>query len=273
VTAVATTTAGAGKGPVRRFLDAYGPAILILPLGLVVWEGAVRVFDIKGFLLPKPSDIALAYETEGAFISGAAWVTLQEAVGGFVVGASMGFLIALATARWKAVQEGALPLAIAVNSAPIVALAPIFNAWFGSTNPLSKMAVVSVMVFFPVMINMTRGLRLVDPNELELMRSYAASDRAILRKVRLPNALPFLFTGLKIGAVLSLIGAIVAEYFGGPVKALGVYILQQSAGTRLAEAWAGIIIGTLMGIAFYLVIVIAERLAMPWHVTVRETRR
>ncbi|RPI23262.1 MAG: ABC transporter permease subunit, partial [Actinobacteria bacterium] len=105
----------------------------------------------------------------------------------------------------------------------------------------------------------------VDPAELELMRSYAASDFQVLRKVRLPNSLPFLFTGLKIGAVLSLIGAIVAEYFGGPVKALGVYILQQSAGTRLPEAWSGIIVGTAMGIAFYLVIVLAERLAMPWQ--------
>jgi NitT/TauT family transport system permease protein len=267
------TAAGRPSTPRRGTAGArYGPSILIFLFGLVLWEAVVRVFDIKGFLLPKPTAIATAFSEEWRFISGAAWVTLQEAVGGFLIGSALGVVIALATARWKLAAEGALPLAIAINSAPIVALAPIFNAWFGSTNPVSKMAVVAVMVFFPVMINMVRGLRLVDPAELELMRSYAASDLQILRNVRIPNALPFLFTGLKIGAVLSLIGAIVAEYFGGPVKALGVYILQQSAGTRLAEAWSGIIVGTAIGIALYVVIVIVERLAMPWHVSVRETQ-
>jgi NitT/TauT family transport system permease protein len=253
-------------------LGTYLPSIVIFFLGLVLWEATVVVFDIKGFLLPKPSAIGTAFSAEWRFILGAAWVTFQEALGGFVIGSVLGVAIALATSRWRVAAEGALPLAIAINSAPIVALAPIFNAWFGSTDPVSKMAVVAVMVFFPVMINMVRGLRTVDPAELELMRSYAASEMEILRKVRLPNALPFLFTGLKIGAVLSLIGAIVAEYFGGPVKALGVYILQQSAGTRLASAWSGIIVGTVIGIALYLTIVLVERAVMPWHPSVRETQ-
>ena len=252
-----------------RLAHQYGPAVLIFFGGLALWEIVVRVFGIEGFLLPKPTDIVEAFGAEWGFIRGAAWVTLQEALGGFVIGSLVGIGVALATARWSFIRDAALPVAIAANSAPIIALAPIFNAWFGSTNPVSKMAVVAVMVFFPVMINMVRGLALVDANEIELMRSYAASPSEMLAKVRLPNALPFLFNGLKIGAVLSLIGAIVAEYFGGPAKALGVYISQQAAGTRMAEAWSGIIVGTLMGVVFYAVLVAAERRAMPWHVSVR----
>ena len=268
-----TTAAAAPRSGVGKYVYRYGPAVAIFLIGLVLWELAVRVFDIKGFLLPKPTGIASAFTGEIGYISGAAWVTLKEALGGFLVGAAIGVMMALVTSRWKVVREGAMPLAIAINSAPILALAPIFNAWFGSTNPMSKMAVVAVMVFFPVMINMVRGLTIIDPRELELMRSYAATDTQVLRKVRVPNSLPYLFNGLKIGAVLSLIGAIVAEYFGGPAKALGVYILQQAAGTRLENAWSGIIVGTIIGIAFYLSIVFIERIAMPWHVSVRETQR
>ena len=268
------TTAAAAAAPrgLGRFVKRYAPAVLIFAIGLLLWEMAVRIFDIKGFLLPKPTDIAGTFTEEISFISRAAWVTLQEAVGGFIIGSTLGIVMALITTRWQVVREGALPFAIAVNSAPIIALAPIFNSWFGSTNPVSKMAVVSVMVFFPVMINMIRGLTLVNEVELELMRSYAATERQTLFKVRIPNSLPFLFNAFKIGAVLSLIGAIVAEYFGGPVKALGVYISQEAAGTRFAEAWSGIIVGSLMGIAFYLVVVLVERMVMPWHVSVRETQ-
>ena len=108
-----------------------------------------------------------------------------------------------------------LPLAVAAGAIPIIAFAPLFNAWFGLLNPLSKMMMAAVLSFFPVMANMTRGLSGVDPSSLELMRSYAATEGEILRKVRIPNSLPYLFTALKLASTLSLIGAIVAEYFGG----------------------------------------------------------
>jgi NitT/TauT family transport system permease protein len=178
-------------------------------------------------------------------------------------------LAAFSAARWTILREVAMPFSIAANSAPIVVLAPIFNQWFGITNPLSKMMVVAVMVFFPVMINLVRGLTSVDAAQLELMRSMAAPDRATLLKVRLPAALPYLFNGLKVAAVLSLIGAIVAEYFGGSRDALGVYISQQASQPRMAEAWAGIVVAIVVGAAMNLVIVITERRLMPWHVSVR----
>jgi NitT/TauT family transport system permease protein len=152
-----------------------------------------------------------------------------------------------------------------MGAAPIVALAPITNQWFGITNPLSKMTVVAVMVFFPVMINTVRGLSEVDAGKVELMRSIAAKDSATLTKVRLPNALPYLFSALKVAVVLSLIGAIVAEYFGGSRAALGVYISQQAGLTRMAEAWSGIVVATLLGAILQFGLIGAERLLIPWH--------
>lgn len=255
------------RARVRR----YGPAVAVFVLALLVWEGAVVAFRIEGFLLPRPSVIAATFVQEFPVVFPAGLFTMREAAGGFVLGCGLGLLIALATARWTTISEGMMPLAIAINSTPIVALAPIMNQWFGITNPLAKMSIVAVIVFFPVMINAVRGLTQVDANALELMRSYAASDFAILWRVRLPNALPYVFSAFKVASTLSVIGAIVSEYFGGSREAIGVYISQQAALFHFAEAWAAIIVACLMGIAFYAVILVVERLLMPWHVSLRAT--
>ena len=202
-------------------------------------------------------------------ILAASWFTLKEALGGMAMGTLAGIVVALATTRWTASREALLPFAIAANSMPIIAFAPIMNNWFGLDNPFSKMAIVAIMIFFPIMINTVRGLISVDSSSLELMRSYAASDSEILLKLRIPNALPSLFSGLKVAGALAMIGAIVGEYFGGPRIALGVFITQEAALFRFASAWSAILIACLLGIAIYLVILLAERLALPWHPTFR----
>lgn len=199
----------------------------------------------------------------------AALFTLREALGGFVIGSGLGILVAMATARWTATREALMPFAIAVNSMPIIAFAPIMNNWFGIDNPFSKIAIVAIMTFFPMMINAVRGLTLVEAQSLELMRSYAANEFEILLKLRIPNALPFIFNGFKVAAALSMIGAVVGEYFGGPRIALGVFITQEAALFRFTSAWAAIIIACLMGIGLYLIILLVERLVMPWHVSFR----
>lgn len=195
--------------------------------------------------------------------------TVRGALGGFALGCSLGILTAMATARWTTTREALLPFAIAVNSMPIIAFAPIMNNWFGIDNPFSKMAIVALMVFFPMMINTVRGLTLVEPRSLELMRSYAAGEFEILAKLRIPNALPYIFNGFKVAAALSMIGAVVGEYFGGPRIALGVFITQEAALFRFSSAWAAIIVACILGIAIYLVILVIERVAMPWHVSFR----
>ena len=202
-------------------------------------------------------------------ILAASWFTLKEALGGMAMGTLAGIVVALATTRWTASREALLPFAIAANSMPIIAFAPIMNNWFGLDNPFSKMAIVAIMIFFPIMINTVRGLISVDSSSLELMRSYAASDSETLLKLRIPNALPSLFSGLKVAGALAMIGAIVGEYFGGPRIALGVFITQEAALFRFASAWSAILIACLLGIAIYLVILLAERLALPWHPTFR----
>lgn len=199
----------------------------------------------------------------------AGWFTLKEALGGFAIGCILGVLMALVTARWASTREALMPFAIAVNSMPIIAFAPIMNNWFGIDNPFSKIAIVAIMCFFPMMINTVRGLTLVDARSLELMHSYAAGGFAILFKLRIPNALPFIFSGLKVAAALSMIGAIVGEYFGGPRIALGVFITQEAALFRFSSAWAAIIIACIMGITLYVIIIVVERLVMPWHVSFR----
>jgi NitT/TauT family transport system permease protein len=128
----------------------------------------------------------------------------------------------------------------------------------------------AVLVFFPVMANVLRGLTDVQPSSIELMRSYAAGDGAILRKVRIPNALPYFFTAMKVATTLSLIGAIVGEYFGGSATVLGRMIVQSASALKFEITWAAILLGAMTGIAFYLIVVVVERLVIPWHTTQRE---
>ena len=158
-----------------------------------------------------------------------------------------------------------MPFAIAANSVPIIAFAPIMNNWFGITNPASKMAIVAIIVFFPTMINTVRGLTLVDQSQLDLMRSYAAKPSFILLRLRIPNALPYIFSALRVASALSLIGAVVAEFFGGPRATLGVYITQEASAFDFAKAWTAIMMASLIGIGFYVCVLLAERRLMPWH--------
>ncbi len=271
--------AGASKAAtLRDRLGYYFPTIVIAVGVILAWEILVVVFDIQQFLLPKPSSIfgefmhqvnlwlapgerSILFESSGA--------TFWEAFGGFIIGCGGGVLVALITSRWTIVSEATMPFAIAANSVPIIAFAPIMNNWFGITNPASKMAIVAIIVFFPTMINTVRGLTLVDLSQLELMRSYAAAPRDILLKLRIPNALPYMFSAFRVASALSLIGAVVAEFFGGPRTTLGVYITQEASAFDFAKAWTAIMMASIIGITFYLVVLYLERRLMPWHVSLR----
>ena len=267
-----SVTRGKGEGwrsAVGRRFRLYYPAFILFLAVIAVWEGATRLLDVETFILPKPSEIMDSFFDTFDVIWIAGYHTLQESLGGFVAGTILGVLVALATVRWTGVREGLMPFAIAANSVPIIALAPITNAWFSITDPKAKMTVVAVIVFFPVMINTTRGLTEVDPAELELMRSFASRPWEIFRRVRIPNALPYFFNALKVASVLSVIGAIVAEYFGGPEDVLGRYIINRANLLQIPDAWAAILVASIIGITFYALIIAAERVFMPWHVSLR----
>ena len=186
---------------------------------IVAWELAVGALNLQHFVFPKPSAILVALQanwSDGRFpLLPSAIATLQEALLGLLIGTLAGLAVAFVAARFVTVRGILLPLAVAANAVPIIAFAPLINNWFGLINPLSKALMAAVLVFFPVMANVLRGLTDVQPSSIELMRSYAAGDGAILRKVRIPNALPYFFTAMKVATTLSLIGAIVGEYSAG----------------------------------------------------------
>jgi NitT/TauT family transport system permease protein len=214
------------------------------------------------FLLPKPTTVASAFWDHRHALIQAGWFTFKEALGGFVCGSGLAILVALAFARWRGAGEALMPYAVAASAVPIIAFAPITNAWFGAFNPHSKWAIAGILCFFPVLVNTLRGLISVDPQAIELMRSYAATERDIFRRVRIPAALPFIFTGLKLATVLSMIGAIVGDFFGGSLGALGVQIYNSIQLFDFPTGWAAIMVASAFGIGFYVLVSVAERIAL-----------
>src|SRR5206468_3951023 len=176
----ATERRGAGTLRTARTLGFYLPAVIVFVGGIVAWELLVGALNLQTFVFPKPSAILAALQANwasGRFaLLPSALATLQEALLGLAIGTVAGLAVALTTARWATARGILLPLAVAANAVPIIAFAPLLNNWFGLLNPLSKALMAAVLVFFPVMANVTRGLVQVDPAALELMRSYAASE-------------------------------------------------------------------------------------------------
>jgi NitT/TauT family transport system permease protein len=240
------------------------PPLVVLALVVGLWEGLVRALHVQQFLLPKPSTIVSVFWTQRHVLWPAGWYTFKEALGGFAIGSGAGVVAATVVGRFRTAGQALMPIFIAANAVPIIAFAPIFGAWFNPIQPQSKMAIAAVLCFLPVMVNTLRGLQSARPRQVELMRSYAASELEIWRRVRVPTALPFLFTALKVASVLSMIGAIVGEYFGGAMNALGVTINTDAQIFQFDAAWAGILVASLLGLALYSAVVVAERLVVRW---------
>jgi NitT/TauT family transport system permease protein len=255
----------------RRARD-WLPAAAVFALGLVAWQWLLPdVLHVKRFLLPRFSDVMTTFWDNRSTLWSAGWFTFKEAVGGFVLGSGVAFLLALVLARWRPLGNALMPYAIAANAIPIIAFAPITNAWFGILSPWSKIVIAAVLCFFPVLVNSLRGLTSVRPESLELMRSYAAGQTQVFRRVRIPTSLPFVFTALKVASVLAMIGAVVGDYFGGSTKALGIQIQSSVTLSQYEFAWSAILVASILGIAFYSVIAIAERLVLSWHPSIRRT--
>jgi NitT/TauT family transport system permease protein len=245
----------------RRRTREWLPAVIVFVAGIAAWEWIFSPLAGK-FLLPRPSAITTAFRDHHHVLLAAGWYTFKEAFGGFVLGSGLAIVVALGLARWRRVGTALMPYAIAVSAIPIIAFAPITNAWFGALNPHSKMVIAGVLCFFPVLVNTLRGLTSVRPESIELMRSYAASEVEVFRRVRIPTALPLIFTGLKVATVLSMIGAIVGDYFGGATTALGVQIENSIALFDFPLGWAAIVVASAFGISFYVAVSMAERLAL-----------
>jgi NitT/TauT family transport system permease protein len=254
----------------RSVLPTLWPPV-VFGLGfLALWELAVKVFDFQPYFLPPPSAIWDQFKANPQLIWDATKVSGLNALIGLVAGMALGIAMAFLLARFRLLNDLMTPLATALNAVPIFVLVAVFNNMFSITSEVPRRLMVTLVVYFIVLVNVARGLREVGPTQLELMRSYAAGEIAILRKVRVPNAVPYLFTALKIAAPAAVITAFVSEYFGGSQNGLGSRIVASIAISKNATAWAYVLGACLLGLTFYLITVGLERVATPGGVAARQ---
>ena len=259
----------------RRRLGTLVVTVIVIVL---VWERATAIFGLPDYKLPHLFDIVREFFSENSqgelklvALGRDATVTMGEALVGFVLGGLAGFVLAVLFAHSRLMERGLLPYVIASQTVPILAIAPMVVVWLGTTW-VSKAVIASYLTFFPVTINALRGLTSIDTDSLALLRSYAASKRQIFLKLRLPSALPYIFTALKISATASVIGAIIGELPVGSTQGIGVNIVYGAQYNTFQPAflWATIVVAALMGIGFYLLVTIAERRVVTWHVADQE---
>ncbi|MGR3637513.1 MAG: ABC transporter permease [Shimia sp.] len=239
---------------------------------IFIWECLVRGFEINPVLLPAPSVIAVTFATSiptlwADFVQTA----IKGALSGYIIGCGAAFLTAIAIDRFPFLQRGLLPVGNFVAALPIIGMAPIMVMWFGF-DWQSKAAVVVIMVFFPMLVNTVEGLQATNHMQRDLMRTYAANYPQTLMKLRLPAAMPFIFNGLKISTTLALIGAIVAEFFGSPIKGMGFRISTEVGRLALDMVWAEIVVAALAGSLFYGGVALLEKAVTFWHPSQRKDR-
>jgi NitT/TauT family transport system permease protein len=229
---------------------------------LVIWEAAVRLFNIPQFVVPAPSAIAVALFEQRVALASASKATAIEVLFGFILAAVVGVIVALAIVRFERFGKALYPLVVLFQTVPKVALAPIFILWFGY-DLAPKIVLIVVIAFFPVAIDMLAGLQSVEPSFVALMRSVGASRGEILRRVRIPHSLPHLMAGLKVAITFSVIGAIVGE-FAGASAGLGYVIQFASTQLETPLVFAALIVVSVLGLVFYYLVEFAEHLLVPW---------
>jgi NitT/TauT family transport system permease protein len=246
------------------------PPLVVLALAIVAWELLVRGLKLPIYLLPTPSSVASELASNPGYYLANAWVTLTEAVGGLALGAIVGFGLGALMARSVFAERMLMPIAVGIRVTPIIAIAPIFIIWFGFTL-WPKLIVAALITFFPFLTNTIVGLRSVDSRTLELLRSVHASEWEIFSKLRVPNALPYLFAALKISVSLALIGALVGELVGAR-EGLGHIIDDASINLVTRTVFSAVVALTGMGIVLTELASAIERKALFWHESQRNSR-
>lgn len=237
----------------------FGATILLL------WEMIVRIYSVPSVILPAPSQIGASFMANLPILwTDFVQTILKGAVTGWIIGALAAIVTAIAIDRSPFLRRGLLPIGNFVAALPIVGIAPILVMWFGF-DWQSKAAVVVVMVFFPILVNMVAGLAATDAMQRDLMATWAAPYWQSLWKLRMPAAMPFLFNGLKITTTLALIGAIVAEFFGSPTKGMGFRISTAVGRLDLPLVWAEILAAAIAGSLFYGIVALIEKKVTFWH--------
>jgi len=253
---------GDGKEQAKATLAAVLPPSLLLAALLAAWAWLSARGSIPAYLLPSPGRILGALATNASVLWRHGVVTASEAVGGFLLGGMAGLVasITLASSRW--LRDSFFPLALASQAVPIAAVTPLIVLLIGRGQP-AILTVVGISSFFPMLINMTRGLRAADVEFHELLHSLAASPLQRLRMIELPGAAPYFFAALKIGAASSIITAMVGEWIGSNVG-LGYLVVISGQYFKIPTLWAAIAVASALTLLFVAVVAAAERLAMPW---------
>ena len=250
-----------GDNPLRWFVRVVVPPVALFIVLVLLVELVVVVAGIPPFVLASPSAIWAQLVQYAPQVLAATIATGLNALIGLVIGAVIGVLLAIVASLTRVIDGMLVPIVAAVAVVPIVALAPVLYTLFGSTSEVARIIIASIAAFVPVFLNTLRGLRQVRPVHRDLMRAYAATPRQETWAVTVPSALPHFFTGLRIASSLAVISALVAEYFGGPRQGLGSAITTAAASSAYARAWAFVIGAILLGLVFFALTSLIERVS------------
>jgi NitT/TauT family transport system permease protein len=241
----------------RRLLPLLGAFSL-----LFVWWALVALFNVKPFIAPAPQVVAVTLFQKSDVLLANLWPTAIEAVAGFLIGNLVAILIATLFVHRKTIEMAFFPIVVLVNSIPVVAKAPILVLLLGN-GMAPKIAIASVICFFPTLVNMVRGLEAVSPQALELMHILSASKWEIFIRLRLQTSVPYLFAALKIAASAAVVGAIVGEWIGSQVG-IGALIIQATYNFDSALLYATVVCGSTFSVLFFLTVCLFERLCKRW---------
>jgi len=232
-------------------------------LFLLTWQGVATLHSVDDLTLASPVETFDALRDDWSLLMDNAGVTLVEVVLGLAASTVLGVMCAVSMHLFRPLRDAAYPLLVASQAVPVVVLAPLFVLAFDyGIGP--KLAIVALICFFPITVNLLDGLRSVEPELLKLMRSMGASRMRTLWSVELPAALPFLFSGLKVAATVSVIGAVFGEWAGAN-EGLGRLVLLGNNQLQTPRVYAGIVLLTLMAVALFCLVALAERFACPWN--------
>jgi putative hydroxymethylpyrimidine transport system permease protein len=245
-----------------RVVREWAPAAALVAAGLAAWELAARAGWFEDYLLPAPSEVARALVDDRRLLLEDAWVTAQEVLLGFGLALAVGVAIAVALHLSTLARRAVYPLVIASQAVPVVVIAPILVIWFGF-GMTPKLIVIALICFFPIVVNTLDGLRAVDPAQVKMMRTLGAGRWALLRRLELPAALPYLFSGAKVAVAVAVIGAVFGELVGSDAG-LGHAIQVGMAQLLTARVFAAVVILSAMAIALFGLVSLAERRAVPW---------
>ena len=242
--------------------DKLIPIIFILTI-LVLWELVVNLGVVERYILPAPTDIVTALTVNGSDIMMHTWVTFFEGMTGLLVAVLLALLMAIVMDQFPVVKKAIYPVLVISQTVPIIVIAPLLAMWFGF-GIAPKIFVVVLVCFFPITVNLIEGLQSVDGELINLVRSMGATRRQIFAKIKFPSALPYFFSGLKIAATYSIMGAVIGEWLGGKAG-LGVYMLRARHAFALDLVFASILVIVILSIVLFYGIAGIQRALMPWE--------